>query len=172
MLQNHVEFQQLLDLYTVREPRRVLEVGADQGGTLWRWLTYAVDGATIVSLDDRHLNHASYAEWTPAGVELVTITGSSHDPDILIDVAAYRPYDFIFLDADHHDLAIRADWRHYSAMAAPGAAIAFHDIAPSSDPTIHVDEFWFELGHEHETVEFCVPGGPGIGVVYLDGAAA
>jgi len=169
MLQNHVEFQALLDLYTARGPTRVLEVGVGEGGTLWRWLQYAAAGATIVALDDHHLNHEHYPDWTPAGVELVTITGSSHDPDVIVDVAEHRPYDFIFLDADHRDHAVRADWRHFSAMAAAGAAIALHDIAPSTDPTIHVDQLWLELGHEHETCEFTVPGGPGIGVVYLGG---
>jgi predicted O-methyltransferase YrrM len=167
MLQNHVEFQQLLDLYTTRRPERVLEVGADQGGTLYRWLEHAAAGARIVALDDRHLNRAAYPDWIPDGVELTTITGSSHDPDVLIDVASHRPYDFVFIDADHHDHAVRADWRHFSAMAAADAVVAFHDIAPSSDPTIHVDELWFELAHEHEHAEFCVPGGPGIGVVFL-----
>jgi predicted O-methyltransferase YrrM len=171
MLQNRVEFRQLLGLYRNRRPGRVLEVGVGEGGTLYRWLRYAAPGATIVALDDRHLNRASYDDWTPLGVELVTVTGSSHDPDVLLDVAAHRPYDFVFLDADHHDHAVRQDWRHFSAMAAPGAVVAFHDIAPSTDPTIHVDELWFELGHEHEHAEYTVPGGPGIGVVFLGGTA-
>jgi cephalosporin hydroxylase len=169
MLQNDVEFQQLLELYTDRQPARVLEVGVGEGGTLYRWLQYAPAGATVVALDDRHLNRAAYPSWVPAEVELVTITGSSHDPDVIVDVAGHRPYDWIFLDADHRDQAVRADWRHFSAMAATGGAVALHDIAPSSDPTIQVDELWFELAHEHETYELTVPGGPGIGVVYLEG---
>lgn len=166
MLQNHVEFQQLLELYTVRQPARVLEVGVGEGGTLWRWLHHATAGALVVALDDRHLNRGAYPDWTPADVELITITGSSHDPDIIVDVAEHRPYDWIFLDADHRDHAVRADWRHFSAMAAPDAAIALHDISPSIDPTIHVDQLWFELAHQHETAEFTVTGGPGIGVVF------
>src|SRR4029077_16833101 len=115
MLQNHVEFQQLLDLYVERGPERVLEVGVGEGGTLWRWLLYAAAGARVVALDDRHLNRDAYPSWTPDSVELVTITGSSHDPAVLLDVAGYRPFDFIFIDADHHDHAVRADWRHFSA---------------------------------------------------------
>jgi predicted O-methyltransferase YrrM len=167
MLQNHVEFQQLLDLYVERGPERVLEVGVGEGGTLYRWLLYATAGARVVAVDDRHLNRDAYPSWTPDSVELVTITGSSHDPDVLLDVAGYRPFDFIFIDADHHDHAVRADWRHFSAMAADHAVVALHDIAPSTDPTIHVDQLWLELRHEHETYELTVPGGPGIGVVYL-----
>src|SRR5262245_53658855 len=105
MLQNAVEFQGLLDLYGEQAPARVLEVGVDQGGTLWRWLQYAPAGALVVALDDRHLNRGLYASWTPEEVELVAVTGSSHDPDVLIDVAQYRPFDWIFIDADHHDHA-------------------------------------------------------------------
>jgi predicted O-methyltransferase YrrM len=166
MLQNHVEFQQLLDLYVDRGPERVLEVGVGEGGTLYRWLLYATAGARVVALDDRHLNRDAYPSWTPDSVELVTITGSSHDPDVLLDAAEHRPYDWIFLDADHHDHAVRTDWRHFSAMAAPGAIVAFHDINPSNDPTIHVDQLWAELAREHEHLEFTVPGGPGIGVIF------
>jgi hypothetical protein len=47
--------------------------------------------------------------------------------------------------------------------------IALHDIAKSNDPTIHVDELWFELAHAYDHVEFKVPGGPGIGVIYVKG---
>jgi len=168
MLQNHVEFQQLHELYTERQPARVLEVGVGEGGTLWRWLNSAAAGARIVALDDRHQNRNHYDDWVPADVELVVITGSSHDPDILIEVAEERPFDWIFLDADHHDHAIRADWRHFAAMTTDDAIIALHDIAPSNDPTIHVDQLWRELAHRHRTAEYRVPGGPGIGVVFLN----
>jgi predicted O-methyltransferase YrrM len=166
MLQNPVEFQALLDLYHERRPGRVLEVGVGEGGTLWHWLQHAPQGATVVALDDRHRNQDAYPDWTPAGVELVTIIGSSHDPDVIVDAAEHRPYDWIFLDADHHDHAVRQDWRHFSAMTSHDAAIALHDIAPSDDPTIHVDQLWFELAHQHSTVEYRVHGGPGIGVVF------
>lgn len=166
MLQNHVEFQGLLDLYVKRRPTRVLEVGAGEGGTLYRWLRYAAAGALVVALDDRHLNRGHYPDWS-GGAELLTITGSSHDPDVILEAAEHRPYDWIFLDADHHDQAVRADWHHYSAMAGAGAVVALHDIAPSSDPTIEVDALWSELAREYLTGEFQVPGGPGIGVVFL-----
>lgn len=172
MLQHHAEFQQLLDLYRTRRPERVLEVGVGEGGTLYHWLQHASPGAQVVALDDRHLNRGAYPDWVPTSVELITITGSSHDPDVIVDAAEHRPYDWIFLDADHRDHAVRSDWRHFSAMAAPDSAIALHDIAPSTDPTIYVDELWFELAHEHRTAEYCVPGGPGIGVVFMPEAAA
>jgi predicted O-methyltransferase YrrM len=167
MLQNPDEFRLLLELYLERQPERVLEVGVGEGGTLYHWLQYAPIGATVVALDDRHLNRGAYPNWTPATVELATITGSSHDPDVLIDVGRQQPYDWVFLDADHRDHAVRADWRHFSAMAAPGAVVALHDIAPSADPTIHVDELWCLLAHEHEHTEFQVPGAPGIGVIFM-----
>jgi predicted O-methyltransferase YrrM len=167
MLQNPLEFQALLNLYVERQPRRVLEVGVGEGGTLYQWLEHAAPRARIVALDDRHVNRDHYETWTPEDVELVEIAGSSHDPDVLIDVALNMPFDWIFLDADHHDHAVRADWRHFSAMAADQAVIALHDIAPSDDPTIHVDQLWFELAHQHETAEFRVHGAPGIGAVFM-----
>lgn len=170
MLQNELEFRQLLGLYCDQQPARVLEVGVGEGGTLWNWLQCAPEGALVVAVDDRHQNRDAYDGWLPADVELVTITGSSQDPDVVLDVARHRPFDWIFIDADHHDHAVRADWRHYARMAADGAIVGLHDICPSDDPTIHVDVFWRELQAGYTTGEFVVPGGPGIGVVHIEDA--
>lgn len=173
MLQNHVEFQQLLDLYCQRRPARVLEVGVGQGGTLYHWLQNAPAGSLVVALDDHHRNRASYLEWNVyATTRLVTITGSSQDPDVILDVARYRPFDFVFIDADHHDQAVRADWRHYQPMTTRTGVVALHDISPCDDPSIEVDGLWAELKAGYDVEEFTVPGGPGIGVVFLDEGAA
>ena len=126
MLQNHVEFQQLLDLYVWRGPERVLEVGVGEGGTLYRWLLYATAGARVVALDDRHQNRDAYPSWTPDSVELVTITGSSHDPDVLLDVAGYRPFDFIFIDADKASSDIY--FKAILPMSHPGTVVIVDNV--------------------------------------------
>ena len=168
LIQQHpAEFAQLLELYLLRQPARVLEVGVGHGGTLYHWLREATAGAVVVALDDRHTNRASYLEWAPAGVKLITITGSSQDPDVVLDAARHRPYDWIFIDADHHDHAVRADVRHYGGMADKLGVVALHDVKRSDDPTIHVDELWHELEAEHDTELFSADGGPGIGVVFV-----
>ena len=167
MLQNDIEFKQLLDLYLERRPRRVLEVGVGEGGTLYHWLQHARDGATVVALDDKHVNADQYDEWTPDGVRLVALVGDSRELGSVLGAAAHGLYDWTFIDADHHDQAVRADWDNYSPMAAPGGVIVLHDVHPSDDPTIEVDALWRELEAVYETATYGVPGGPGIGVVWV-----
>src|SRR5262245_24442513 len=111
--QDEAEFAQLLDLYKERQPRRVLEVGTWHGGTLYHWLVNAAPNAVVVAVDDRHFNAPIYPTWVPPGVELVTIRGNSTDPDVILNVWRHGPYDFTFIDADHHDEMVRADWKNY-----------------------------------------------------------
>jgi predicted O-methyltransferase YrrM len=173
LLQHQGEFDQLLDLYRQRHPRRVLEVGTYHGGTLYHWLQNAQPGAVIVSIDhhihadNRHL----YPDWTTPDVELHVISGDSTDPDTATRAARHAPYDWIFIDADHHDPSVRADWRHYSPLAAPGSVVVLHDITETSDPSIDVAPLWAELTAAHDTTEITEPGGFGIGVVLIPQAA-
>jgi predicted O-methyltransferase YrrM len=167
MLQHDREFEQLLDLYRQRKPMRVLEIGAGHGGTLYHWLHNAQPGAFIVAIDDRHTNHGAYQGWSPGGVTSVTLHGDSADPAIVRQAQAFGPYDWVFIDADHHEPSVRADWRAYSGLAAPGAVVALHDIAESTDPTVQVAPLWRELRDRFETLELVEPGGFGIGVIFI-----
>jgi predicted O-methyltransferase YrrM len=166
-VQHPAEFAPLLALYHDHQPRRVLEVGAGHGATLYHWLGHAPAGALVVSLDDQHRNQHLYDEWIPAGVELVVITGNSHHPDVIAQARARAPYDFIFIDADHHAVDVRADWLHYGEMTRPGSVVAFHDITPNSDPNCEVDQLWRELRDTYDTAELATSGGNGIGMVLL-----
>jgi len=169
MLQHQGEFQQLLDLYRKHQPRRVLEVGTYHGGTLYHWLQNAQPGAVIVSVD--HHIHADnrdlYRDWTIPDVELHVISGDSTDPHTAELAAQHGPYDWIFIDADHHLISVTADWRNYQPLAAPGGLVALHDITETSDPSIDVAPLWAHLTATHHTTEITEPGGYGIGIVHI-----
>jgi predicted O-methyltransferase YrrM len=172
MLQHPGEFGCLRELYRHRRPQRVLEIGTHEGGTLYHWLHAAAPGATVVSIDLNHERFHVYAnerhhDWSVEGVTLVTIPGDSNDRATVGQAAMFAPFDWVFIDADHHERNVRADWELYAPLAAPGAVVAFHDIAPTDDPTIEVDRLWAELKAERETVEFVAEGGFGIGVVHM-----
>lgn len=170
LLQHDGEFSDLLALYRTRAPLAVLEIGGYQGGSLYHWLQNAVPGALVVSIDDRLDYRERCKEWTPLGVNVVTIRGNSGDAAVVQHAASLGPYEWIFIDADHHDRAVRADWLHYSPMATDDGAVVLHDISETSDPTIEVAPFWHELVSAYQTVEYAEPDGFGIGVVLLDRA--
>ena len=172
-IQTGAEFWPLLDLYRARRPRRVLEVGTYKGGTLYHWLRNAPPGATVVSVDlfeDVTVDNTYlYAEWAGPGVQPVVVRGDSRDPNVVAAAAAHGPFDWAFIDAGHLEEEVRADWANYRPLAAPGSIIAFHDIQDVEHifPRIQVHRLWAELAQEYVTREFCVPGGGGIGVVYI-----
>lgn len=154
----------------------MLEIGTAEGGTLYRWLADAVPGALVVAVDLQH-DRARWRPWLSglAGVvDLVLITGASGDPSTVHAVAAYAPFDWIYIDADHHEAEVRQDWLLYGRLAAPGGSVVFHDVAPTTDPTVEVDRLWAELVAEPtlDTAEIVEPGGYGIGIVSLASARA
>lgn len=180
VLQRAWELDQLLTIYRERRPRRVLEIGTFHGGTLYHWLRNAEPGALVVTVDtyaagvdNRHL----YPEWVPEGVSLEVIAGSSHDPAVIDQAGAFGPYDFIVIDADHMEPAVRRDWESYSAMAARGGVIALHDILRHpSIAWIQVEPVWRDIQRMGYVCQELIADPSlewgGWGVVYLPGGAA
>jgi cephalosporin hydroxylase len=178
LLQNHAEFEQLLDLYRELEPERTLEVGTYHGGTLYHLLRNAPAGGTVVSVDSYSAgvdNRHRYSEWRPDDVSLHVIDGDSHDPAVVAQAADHGPYAFVFIDAGHDYDEVRADWANYGPLAT--GVVAFHDILAAHTG---VPRLWAELKRELRTSEIIAahePGRPewglepdtpwgGIGLVY------
>ena len=175
IFQREWEFAQLLALYRQRRPARVLEVGTFHGGTLYHWLQNAAPNTTIVSVDSYTAgvdNRALYPEWTPIGMELHVIAGDSRALTTVAEAAARGPYDWIFIDADHVEASVQADWENYAPLCRPGGLIVLHDICPSPHDWLQVAPVWRRvqaLGYVTQEL-VCAYGldWSGIGVVYVD----
>lgn len=174
IFQREWEFKQLLKLYTERRPMSVLEIGTFHGGTLYHWLRNAQLGAHVVSVDsytagvdNRHL----YDDWRPEGVRLHVMAGDSRDPSVINQVRELGPFDWIFIDADHYEASVQADWDNYRMMAAPGAIVALHDIMPSPHDWLQVDRVWERIQHQgYITQELVCATGldwSGIGCIFM-----
>lgn len=180
IFQHQYEWAQLLAIYARAAPARVLEVGTFHGGTLYHLLRLAAPGAMVVSIDSYTAgvdNRAQYPGWTPDGVTLHAITGDSRKRRTIEQARSLGPFDFLWIDAGHYEAEVADDWRNYSALAAPGAIVAFHDIIThASWPSIEVERVWRRIQRQgYLTQEFVwstgVPpndqGWGGIGVVYM-----
>ena len=88
MMQVEQEFDQLLALYGEVNPKRVLEIGSKEGGTLWCLAQSSQPGTSIVSLDLVAPNEALYASWCPRGVEIAAIQGDSQTEEITSQIAS------------------------------------------------------------------------------------
>ena len=68
-----------------------------------------------------------------------------------------RPYNIVFIDADHSYEAAPADWLNYGPL---GKIVGFHDIIGE----VGVRQLWAELKAAYQTEEFA-QSHMGIGVV-------
>lgn len=159
LLQNHVEFHALLDIYRRRKPQRILEVGTYHGGTLYHWLKNAAKSAVVVSIDSYETgvdNRSLYPEWCPESVILHVLCGDSRNPDIIQRVATRAPYDWCFIDADHSYGGVKADWENYGPLV--DGLVCFHDI----NSLTGVPQLWQEIKDQgYQTDELIGPHEPG-----------
>jgi len=176
ILQWEFEFENLLDLYVQRRPKRVLEIGTYHGGTLYHWLKNATRDTTVVSVDSYAAgvdNRRLYDAWTPPGVTLKVLCGDCHSDEIALEAKLAGPFDWIFIDADHYYESVKRDWETYRPMAADDGVIVLHDVEPQTEiyPEIQVNQLWREIQREgYVTQELVAAGdvpGCGIGIVYL-----
>ena len=167
----------LLGLVQELRPKTIVEVGTDEGGTLFLWTRVAAADATLVAVDARPLGllggWSTYAfvrrglARAQQRIELV-MGVDSHAPatvDRVRRLIGNRPVDFLFIDGDHSYEGVKRDYELWSPLVRSGGLIAFHDVKP--DAPNDVPRFWSELKSSARTEERIAGHGPsyGIGVV-------
>ncbi len=176
--QHPEELEMILEIYRGLKPKRVLEIGSLQGGTLYHWLRNAEPGAIVASID-LPLNIAAqvarlkWGSWaTESNVTLAAWIGDSGNPILVNRAYKLAPYDFIFVDGDHSFEGVNRDFNNYLQMVRPGGCIAFHDIAaPDDSYHIQVGKWWRQLVatgkyNTQELVRFPGSDSGGIGVIW------
>lgn len=170
VLQVSEELEWMTGLFRSLQPKRVLEIGVYQGGTLRAWMENAPADAHFVAVDIDIRNCVEWTHWLHGLQTLRPVKGSSQDLHVRRVIAANSPYDWVFIDGDHHLEAVAADVELVLPLIRPGGVLALHDIA--------------NLGHEgpaevladlategYDTVQFVadseVDDPHGVGVVYL-----
>jgi predicted O-methyltransferase YrrM len=175
------EIAQLVELLKKHQPKNILEIGSEAGGTFYLWCRLIVLSGLKISLDlptgnsgsGRFRDQSALAERTKlfkrwsANVQIVT--GDSHEQKTWREVEAIlddRKLDFLFIDGDHSYEGVKADFLDYSGFVRPGGLIAFHDINDSEYHRKHgcyVSKFWAELeGKKQEFNQHLDWGGIGV----------
>ncbi len=166
-LQKQDELYSMICYLMLSPPTRVLEVGSAAGGTFLAWCACATDDAVIVSVDinqfdpDQELME-SYAK---ADQSVHFVRGDSHASETKQQVQEIcNEFDFLFIDADHSEIAVRADWKDYSPLVESGGFVGFHDICDGGP----IGDLWKELAHDYPNIKFIQnenDGWGGIGVL-------
>jgi len=166
-------FEQLL---RERGAKSYLEVGCKNGDTLHRVVCSLSPGALAVAVDlpasrnnERRLRRA-VDDLVRRGYFVKLILGDSTQRGIVQQVAAYAPFDAVFIDGGHSYDVARLDWENYGLMSS---AVGFHDIngiEESQDrkgrPDMEVPRLWRSIKVSHEVREFIdTEERVGIGVV-------
>jgi len=169
----------LLGLLEQMQPKTIVEVGTDEGGTLFLWTRVAAPDALIVAIDARPLGvlgqRSAYAlvrkglARKQQRIELVMPVNSQipETVDRVRGITDGRPVDFLFIDGDHSYEGVKRDFELWSPLVRSGGMIAFHDMRP--DHPDGVPRLWAELKERFETEERIASTEPnyGIGVVHV-----
>jgi predicted O-methyltransferase YrrM len=176
------EILELLEELKKHSPRRLVEIGTAQGGTLFLMLRSLARTSHLVSIDLPHGPFGGgYAHWkiplfhsmSWGGPRLTLLRGSSQTTEMRDRVGATLggPADFVLIDGDHSYAGAKRDFELYRDIVAPGGLVAFHDIVSGKPEKVGgVPALWQELKARYRYKEFVrdwKQGGFGIGLLYL-----
>jgi len=160
--QDDQELWWLVQKVTGLAPKKILEVGSAHGGTLLFWQELASE--KVVSVCDVPLDGGiSYDAFD----KVEFIIGDSHALATRIAANAWGPFDFVFIDGDHTQAGVQADWIDYSRSVRKGGIVAFHDVSYGTvrDPDSEIKAgkvFESIAGYRKERIDVV----HGIGVVW------
>jgi len=170
------EIMRLAHAVAALQPKNILEIGTYQGGTLFIWAHLASKQAISCDLADMRFPGQLYQRFPPPGshCQVELLSGDSHTAEFRQRVEAVFAddrVDFLFIDGDHTEAGVTADYLDYKHLVRPGGIIAFHDIVESQPVACNqVFGFWQRLKRVGRVEEFVNdPGqcGCGIGILHV-----
>lgn len=177
------EILPMLAFVAESQPRTVVEIGTQSGGTTFLLGALLPTVELVVGIDLFVMNRARLHAFARPTLAVQLLNGNSASPTVirrLESVLGERRIDLLFIDGDHAFAGVAADFRHYRHLVRPGGLIAFHDIvpdealrtgAPSEAWAGEVPILWDVLRRHfisHEFVRSWDQAGCGIGVLEHD----
>jgi cephalosporin hydroxylase len=178
--QHNSELANLLNEIILLEPKVILEIGTDRGGSLYGFCRVSRNPELIISIDlpggefgGGYLpcRKKLYKEfiYDKQFTKMHLMQCDSHQPSThaeLLKLLNGKFIDFIFFDGDHTYEGIKIDFELYYHLVRPGGIIAFHDII-TGDKNHEVFRFWGEIRERYAHKEFIEnpQGQMGIGIL-------
>ena len=159
-IQKRSEITALANAVAQLKPKVVLEIGTARGGTLFIWSQLASNKVISCDLESAGVKKELYESFPPenSGCKVVHLQGDSHNSAFKTQVKQElggEQVDFLFIDGDHTESGVEADYNDYHHLVRPGGIIAFHDIIEKQAlPTNQVYYFWKRLKQGKTTEEF------------------
>jgi len=139
--QHRHELQWLIAQVNKINPKVIVEIGVERGGTtsLWRRV---FDYELMIGIDIRDHKHEIKFDGTQdkfiLGNSLLSNTKSK-----LIKGLGRRKIDFLFIDGSHNYFDVKNDYYMYKDLVRKGGLIAFHDIwMQAENSTLNINDGW------------------------------
>lgn len=144
--QNYYEVAQLCERLEAINAKTILEIGVDRGGSMNLWLKFVPSDARYIGVD----NAMQFVIKRDTPQTKTLIEADSRKPETLEKVKAElggAEVDFLFIDGDHSEEAVRSDYALYAPLVRKGGIIAFHDIDASinQEHCKGIKKLWQEL---------------------------
>jgi cephalosporin hydroxylase len=181
--QNMVEILPFITFVQKAAPQLVGEVGTYASGNSFLFMQAFVQLRKFIAVDLRVKNRNKLHYYARAGQKVDCINGYSSVPETMRRVKkaiGQEQFDFVFIDADHEYLGVRADLLAYAPLVKNGGLIGFHDIVPDHATRYGipgpyyaggVHRLWGQLKARFQHWEFVAnpdQNGAGIGVIECD----
>lgn len=143
------EMWQMLKLVDEIQPKVIVEIGVDGGGSLYTW-KQAFNPDIMIGIDiNRRSELDKYKMIYSDSQKVETL-------ELLKDALSGRMIDFLFIDGDHHYEAVKREFEMYHNLVREGGVIGFHDTNGRGIAGVEVDRFVRELDktHTYRTADF------------------
>jgi predicted O-methyltransferase YrrM len=119
------------------QPRTAVEIGRFRGGSTLL-IASALDNGVLHSYDLPVRDGRDGAELDRQLTSALDRCGLSdrvllHVEDSRAAMPIESPIDLLFIDGDHSEQGVRADFEHWSSFLAPGGHLLFHDAVDAPD---------------------------------------
>lgn len=159
-LQIPAEITRLAQAVQTIKPNIILEIGTASGGTSLIWSHLANERVITCDLKDMNFQAPLFTRLPPPGssCKVTLMSGNSHSAEFKARVAKElngAQVDFLFIDGDHTEPGVTADYLDYKEFVRPGGLIGFHDIVEKQPLTINqVFHLWKRLKQVATVEEF------------------
>lgn len=163
--QRELELAQAIGVVAEMNPRIIVEIGCDAGGTLFCWRQIC-DEVYGITLPDNSWPTGGQGNGYQLKDHGATVhRADSHSPATKTWLEGHlqgHPIDMLHIDGDHSYDGVRTDFEMYEPLIRPGGLVLIHDVLNHRDPRVEVPRFWQELGRGYVIAQPRNPIGFGV----------
>lgn len=166
-VQNLEEFRWLTKQVSKLEPKCIVEIGVEKGGTLKFWEQLLPPSGRLVGVDI-HVYSEAEDKFTGSDRRVSFLQVDTRKPESVEQVKILlngEPVDFLHIDGDHGYEAVKGDFSKFSPFVRVGGLVGFHDLGAEAQS---VGVFFKELAAQYpgQCVDGSTGQGQGCGIWY------